>query len=178
MADLTGANHGVGFHPARVCRRLHAHGKDLAGAGLGFSHFAGFVDGVGHRLFAIDVLASFHGIDAHLGMPVVWRGHHNGVNVFAVQQAAVIFGDAGLIVWVQARALGRREKTTGFIVPLGGATVPHVVHADDINRLALFFHVEQGTDVGLHPAARAKNREVQLLVGVLHAANCRVGKGT
>ena len=73
-------------------------------AGLGDS--AGLVDRVGHRLFAVDVLARLHGVDGHLGVPVVGRGDQDSVDVLAIEEPAVVLGDAVLVL-----ALGRRGRS-------------------------------------------------------------------
>ena len=71
--------------PARVGRRLHADGEDLLGLLDRLGDLAGLVDRVGHRLFAVDVLAGLHGVDRHLGVPVVGRGDQDGVDVLALE---------------------------------------------------------------------------------------------
>ena len=58
---------------------------------------AGLVDGVGHRLFAVDVLAGLHGVDRHLGVPVVGGGDQDDVDILAIEELPVVLGDAVLV---------------------------------------------------------------------------------
>ena len=45
---------------------------------------------VGDGLFAVDVFARLHGIDQDAHVPVVGRGDDHGVDIFAVEQRAVV----------------------------------------------------------------------------------------
>src|SRR4029077_4764790 len=49
------------------------------------------------RLFAVDIFAGAHGVDADLGMPVVGRADDDGVDILAVNQLAVVFVDVGFL---------------------------------------------------------------------------------
>ena len=50
-----------------------------------FHHLESFVDGVGHWLLAVDVLARRARIHNHALMPVVWDGGNNTINVRAAK---------------------------------------------------------------------------------------------
>ena len=55
--------------------------------------------------------------------------------------------------------------------------VPDVAKADDVDGLLLFvFHLEKDAQVLLGTAARPKDRDVDLFVGPLHAADGGMGK--
>ena len=57
----------------------------------GLHHGAGFVNGEGERLFAIDIFARFAGGDGEEGVPVVGRGDDHGINVLPRQQITEVF---------------------------------------------------------------------------------------
>ena len=63
----------------------------------GSHHGAAFADGVGERLLDEDVLARLAGVDGGQGVPVVRRGHHHGVEIFALQKLAEIVELLGLV---------------------------------------------------------------------------------
>jgi hypothetical protein len=48
------------------------------------------VDSVGQRLFDIDLLAGFYGVDDHARVPVVRGCHNHGIDAFVVEELAVI----------------------------------------------------------------------------------------
>ena len=52
------------------------------------------LDAADHRLLAIDRLAGLHGVDRHLGVPVVGNADQDGVDVFAAEDLAIV--DVGL----------------------------------------------------------------------------------
>jgi hypothetical protein len=41
----------------------------------------GFMNGQGEGLFAINVLTGLHGLNGRNGMPMVWSGDDNGVDI-------------------------------------------------------------------------------------------------
>ena len=64
----------------------------------GFDHGESVFDGVRHGLLAIDVFAGGAGIFKDVAMLVVHGGDENGVNVFAIENGAIVAGgwDAGV----------------------------------------------------------------------------------
>ena len=161
VADLALGDHLVGHLPARVGGRLDAHREDPIGLLHRLGNPACLVDGVGHRLFAVDVLAGFHGVDRHPGVPVVRRGDQEAVDVLALQQAAVILGDPVLVLAlrIEAAPLGRVIKAA-----LDGViAVPDVAESDDVDALGLVFEVAQDPNVLLGAAARAQDADVDAL---------------
>ncbi len=60
--------------------RLFHRGRELLG----------FLDGVAHRLFEVNIFAAIHGFERDLGVPMIRRRHQHGVDILAVQQLAVI----------------------------------------------------------------------------------------
>ena len=50
-----------------------------------------------HRLLAINVLAGFHGVHGDLFMPVVGRAYDDGIDVFALQDLAVVAGGKDIV---------------------------------------------------------------------------------
>ena len=110
VADLAFGDHLVGHAPARVGGGLNADGEDLLGPLDRLGDLAGLVDRVGHRLFAVDVLAGLHRVDRHLGVPVVGRGDQDGVDILAVEDLAIVLGDAILVLALRSRARISRPR--------------------------------------------------------------------
>ena len=69
---------------------LHADLADAVVFTGGFDDKRPFVDGAGERLFDVDVAAGVEGVDRDVLMPVVGRGNEDGIEVFGVEQAAVV----------------------------------------------------------------------------------------
>ena len=146
VADLARGHHVVGHLPDRLGGRLDADGEDLLGPGLGLGDPPGLVDGVAHRLLAIDVLAGVHRVDGHLGVPVVGRADHDGVDVLGGEDLAIVLGDQRAVV-LQAAELGDGVEPAADDDPLAVdgnpdvldflAAVPDVADADDVDGLAL-----------------------------------------
>ncbi len=107
-------------------------------------HPPGLVDAPGERLFAVDVLAQFHGRQADRGVHVVGDAHDHRVDlpVYGVEQLALV-----------AEPLGPRELPEGF----SPAFVVHVAESDDILSRDLL-------EVLGPLAATANDGDVQLLV--------------
>jgi hypothetical protein len=112
-----GADHRDGAEPAGfddVARRrlpgaadpLAAHLEDPFVPVGGGDDFDPFVDGEGHRLLDVDVLAGREGVERHLPVPVVRRGDEHGVDVLVVEQAAVVGDDGCLAAGPGPAALG------------------------------------------------------------------------
>ena len=111
MADLALGDQFVGRGPGGVGHRLHADAHDAVVLLHGIDDGVGLVDGLGHRLFAVDVLAGAGGVDGHLGVPVVGRGDADHVHLLEVEHLAVVLDDVLLVVGVQADLLGGGVKT-------------------------------------------------------------------
>src|SRR5438876_62966 len=79
-----------GFVIFWVRATLRADDINLAGALDGVVNLKRFSQIPRHRLLAIDVLAGLQGVDRHLGMPVIDGGNQHGVDIFSVEQLAVI----------------------------------------------------------------------------------------
>ena len=63
-----------------------------------------FVDRQRQRLFAVDVLAGQHRFDGDLRVPVIRRGDHHRVDVFAVEDLAIVLVAVGLLAGFLFRA--------------------------------------------------------------------------
>ena len=61
----------------------------------GLDHQPALMDGQGHRLFGIDILARLARVNANQRPPVLGRGGDNRINVFAFQQFAVVLVHLG-----------------------------------------------------------------------------------
>jgi hypothetical protein len=174
VADLAIGDHGVGHLPARVGGGLDAHGHDPLVAIDGLRHAAGLVDGMSHRLLAVDVLLSLAGVDRLPRVPVVGGGDHHCVDVFAVEQAAIVLGDDVLVVLLQAALLGRRVEAAADLL----VAVPDVGDADNVDGLAfLLLHVEEHFQMLLAAPAGADDAEPDGLIRPLDVADGRMGEG-
>ena len=173
FTDLAVDDQVVGGLPAWVGCGLNAHGHHAAGLLHRFSHFTGFIDGVSHWLFAIDIFAGFHGIDGLLGVPVVRGGDQGDIDVLTIKDSAIIFGHGVLVVDVEANLLCRRiEAATDFVV-----TVPNVGDADSFHVPTGFFDPAQDTNMFLSTAARADDRHIHFIVSAFNRTNRRVSDG-
>ena len=98
LAERAGLDH---LHDAPVRRPIVvdvvAHLGDALVLERGGHHGAAFADGVGQRLLDEDVFAGLAGVDGGQRVPVVRRGHHHGVEIFALQQLAEIVELLGLV---------------------------------------------------------------------------------
>lgn len=59
--------------------------KQASGSLHGVVNGKGFTEVTGQRFLHVNVPAGFHGVDGDLGVPVIYRGNTNSVNVFAFQ---------------------------------------------------------------------------------------------
>jgi hypothetical protein len=65
----------------------------------GFNHMAAFGNTKRKRFFDVDVFARLASLDGLQGMPVIWCGNNDGVQVFLVKKLAVILK----LPWRRAR---------------------------------------------------------------------------
>ena len=110
-------------------------------------HGPAFLDAVCQRLLAVDVLAGLAGQDGGDPVPVVGRGDHDRVDVFAVEHAAKIAVGLG-------RSAGRRLRA-------GEVGLVDVADGRDLDLWKLLECVEQ---TGAH-AADADKAQHDLLAG-------------
>ena len=139
----------------------------------------GLVDGLGHGLFAINILAGGGRIDGDLGVPVIRRGDANDVYFLQIQNAVIILGDMFLVVKIEAAALGRWVQTLQiFILVLLSflvgpfllflVAVPDVADAHGGNALLVLLKLGDDADVFLAAAAGADEGDADPLVGPKH----------
>ena len=62
----------------------------ISGFLVGCAHALGVVDGEGHRLFLVDMLAGFEGVGKVLAVEVLRRGDQHGVERFVFEKIAMI----------------------------------------------------------------------------------------
>ena len=130
---LVGGLVGVVRHALDADLHLHARFANFGDHALGLFHR------VGHRLFAIDVLAGAGRIDGHLAVPVIGRGDDDNINVLVRQEFTVV-----LI-----------RPAAGQLRRLLRALVEHVADRVDLDFVGLL-HLEQRVDVSPDaPAAAA-----------------------
>src|SRR5262249_43991766 len=145
VAEFPGADVLVGGLPGGVGHRLHADRDRPAVLHRGIDYHDGFADGLGHRLFHVDVLALLHGVDRHASVPVVGRGDAHHVYVLVVQNGAIVLRDAALAgIHRDAAGLGAGiQSAAGAVLLVVGPlaesfiAVPHVAHRERFDRLAL-----------------------------------------
>ena len=71
---------------------LAADLKDAVRGADGVDNLRAIGVDVNHRLFEIDILASLHGVDCGLLVPMVGRGDEDGINILAGKDLTVIAG--------------------------------------------------------------------------------------
>ena len=120
----------------------------------GLHHGAYFIDIVGKRFFAIDVLAALHGRQCCDGMGVVGSGDDNRVDLLV----QLVEHDAPVVIAFHVRVFLNRGggHIVGARAELGGRAPIHVAEADDV--LA-----RQHSDVGPSGDADADERDVELV---------------
>ena len=93
------------FTRATACRKpllgfgsLHrADLKDAASLFDDLLNQLAFVDGQRERLFAVDVFSGVHRFDRDLGVPVVGRGDHDRIDVFSIEDLAIVLVGVGFL---------------------------------------------------------------------------------
>ena len=84
-----------------------------------FDEFA-FIDGQGQGFFAVDVLTGQHGFDGDFRVPVIGGGDHDGIDVFAIENPAVITVAIGAFFLSFFEALQIGFKDCGIHIGEGG----------------------------------------------------------
>ena len=106
FADAAAADHLAGKSEL-VGRPLLAAGlEDAAVTTRRSDHGLALTNGQGQGLFAVHVLAGFHGRDADQGVPVVRRGHDDGVYVVARDDLSEVPVGLDAVVGLLAKRIG------------------------------------------------------------------------
>ena len=113
-------------------------------------------DVVGHRFLAVDVLAGVHGVEGHLGVPMLGDGDHDVVDIGVFEQPAVV------VVRFSAGQFRRGVE----------ALLVDVADGDDFGVFRLL-DLDQTLHVASGVAARADHADVQAVVGADHARGPR-----
>ena len=71
-------------------RRLRAHLQNALGLFDGAGHLQSFVDGMRHRLLAVDVLTLIHSVQRDARVPMIGRGDNHRVDVVEGQHFAIV----------------------------------------------------------------------------------------
>src|ERR1039458_10377958 len=79
-----------GYVPLQGRSGLRADLQHALGLLHGLGEVPGLLDGGAHGLFQIYVLAMVQGLQRDGGMPVIGRGHHDGIDIRAVDDLAVV----------------------------------------------------------------------------------------
>ena len=90
LAEFAGLDQFTGLVPDLEAGRLHADLHHEARLSPELHHVEGLLDGLGHRLLGVDVLAGLERIDNLAVMPVVGRADADGVYVFVGEQVGVV----------------------------------------------------------------------------------------
>jgi len=121
VAELAGADNLRGLPAVGRGATVNADLDDALGLAGDVDDLAALDDGERERFLDVNVFARAAGVDAHEGVPVVGGGDHDGVDVVAVEDAAVVFigvgGRAG--GFDGAIAIGRDEVADGGDVLIG-----------------------------------------------------------
>ncbi len=187
VADLALADQVVGHQPGGVGHRLDADGHHPVVLDHGIDDGVGLVDGLGHRLLAIDVLAGLGGVDAHLGVPVVGGGDADDIDFFQLEQLAIVLDDVLLVIDVQTDLLRRGIQALG-IGPffrlaaandgvLARVAVPHVADANRGDLFAFLAQLVDDVQVSLAAAADPQEGHPQTFVGSIDTVVAGGGQG-
>ena len=142
-------------------------------------------DGLGHRLFAVDVLAGRGGVDRHLGVPVVGRGDADDIDFVQIEELAIVLDDVLLVVGVEADLLGGRIETLQVFrllsQTLGNSwsyssswPIPHIGHAFTGDLLAFVDDLLDDVQVSLAASAETEEGDADALIGIFDArVTCR-----
>ena len=154
-AELAGLDDLRGFLEMLPRALLRPDLYDAVGASIGLQRGHRPIDRVGERLLDVDVLAGRDRIDDDLAVPMVGRGDVHGIDVLAIENAAVVLArlDRHAILFV----LERRDPT---IEP----GLEHI-RSGDVLRVGMF--QEEVRDLGA-PAAAPDQAEAHTIVGALH----------
>ena len=140
---------------------LRADLNDLRALLIGVEHGIDAGNAVRRRLLAVDVLPGGDGVDGDRAVGMIGRRDQDGVNVLAIQDAAVI--DDGLEL--ERLALGRHPRIQLRLVHLDGRDELAVRPAD----------ADHGVEHATGPSAAADHRHADPVVRALPALE-RVGR--
>ena len=105
-----------------------AHLRDAPILARGVDHGPAFADGVGERLLDEDVPACLAGGDDGHGVPVIGRGDHDCVEIFAFEEFAEVMVSLGLVALCLFDGCGGAREV-GFVQVADGGRddvgVPH-----------------------------------------------------
>ena len=124
--------------PVRVGTVLVADLDDSAGPFDCLDHLLTFPDGVGKRLFLIDILPGFDGVNEVTMMPVVGAGDDHRVDVAALEKLPIVlvrirFSAGNLLCLLCAEIRHIRDGRDGFAEPqqMPDVVLPSAADADD-----------------------------------------------
>ena len=89
-AELSRVENFFGFGIKDGTNALAANLQDAIPLLHRVHHGKAIFHGVGHRFFAVDVLAGSTGVHNHFAMLVVHGGDNDGVHIFTVQNASIV----------------------------------------------------------------------------------------
>ena len=120
----------------------------------------GFLNGMGHRLFAVNIFSCFETVDGHFRMPVVRSGNANDINVLVLEELSIVLEFLDLLLdvhlFVGAVKFGGRFVTV---------TIENVAYGYGLDLTAVLGHVEHLLKVRLTPATNADESDANRLVG-------------
>ena len=153
LAEHALAN-GDGGRPVAVVRHgLHADLQREAGLFLFLLHGQSLLDGVRHRLFAVDRLSRLESGNRHTGVRMLGDGNRHVIDLFVVEHVSII-GDG----------LRRAEHAR----PLVGPRLPTVGDDDAFDVVALF-EVVHRIDVRQSLTAGPHEADANPVIGADHA---------
>jgi len=159
FAEFTGIEIlALGLEVVLTRALLHADLTDAVVYAGGFNDVRPLFDGKGERLFNVDVFAGVESIDGATGVPMVWGGNENGVDIFGSEQFVVV-----------CVALGGG----GFLLGPVDTFPIDVADGGDIYLLS----VEKGAHDTDATAAAADEAKLDTVVGTHNAGVAGSGKG-
>ena len=129
---------------------LHDHAVFLGG----LQGDAAFHHVVAHRLLNVDMLASLGSPDRHQGVPMVWRGYGDRVDVFVFKHLADVF-----------LTLGGEGGIAGLLGQPGKGAIEHLlIRVDDVGDLHVV-EAHEAAQVRLPTAVEADHGDANPVVG-------------
>ena len=172
----------MALKPGRIGRRLNADRHHHAGVFVPrIDDGLGFFDGLGHRLFTINVLVFVKRVDSDFGVPMVRRGDDDKIDLIEIKKLPIILDDVLFVVGIEADFLGGRPQSLAimpgrlFAVFAGDfvvvfMAVPDVANGDGGDAFIFFLQLGDNAEMSLTTAADADETDADAFIGLEDAA--------
>ena len=152
LAQLAGVDvFALGLQVVLPGALLHAYLADALVDARGFDDGGAFLDGAGQRLFDVEILAGVERVDGDGGVPMIRNAHERGIDIFLLDEFAVVGVSAG---------------AGGVFLGQADVRFVDVAEAHDIDDIRL----DEVAHVVTAAVAAADQAEADAVVGAEHAA--------